>query len=103
MNFEADGKYNFGLMESSLGGVGTYSVSMKDKKIIVKVSYGDDSDEWTDIKTEVYEIVSILEDKSYNALFYEWSREYIVNDLSKKMKFNEVFYKNMGLMGIELE
>ena len=143
MNFEADGKYNFGLMESSLGGVGTFSLSMKDKKIIVKVSYGDDSDEWTDVKTEVYEIVSILEDKlclkhdgeklelypaifshdyfyyslcnsnasvsaslylkSYNALFYEWSRDYIVNDLSKKMQFNEVFYKNMSLMGIELE
>ncbi|HAM77970.1 MAG TPA: hypothetical protein DCP61_02115, partial [Treponema sp.] len=41
--------------------------------------------------------------KSYNALFYEWSRDYIVNELSKKMEFNEVFYKNMSLMGIELE
>ena len=34
MNFEANGKYESALMESSLGGDGTYSVSMKDKKII---------------------------------------------------------------------
>ena len=142
MNFGANGKYEFGLMESSLGGDGTYSVSMKDKKIIAKVSYSDDSGEWVDVKTEVYEIDSILEDKlclkykgemlelypaifshdyfysslytsntscepslylkGYNALFYEWSRKYI-DALSNKMEFNDVFYKNMKLMGIDLE
>ncbi len=63
MHFSSDGKYRFGLMETSLSAEGTYHASMKDRKITVSASYGDDSDEWTSVKVEEYKIISISEDK----------------------------------------
>ena len=60
--FDLDNSYNMGLLESSAGGNGKYFVSIKDKTITVKASYGDEEYE-SEVKTEIYKILSIEEDK----------------------------------------
>ena len=60
--FDLDGSYRMGLLESGAGGNGTYSVSMADKTITVQASYGDEEYEGA-MQTDVFKIVKIEEDK----------------------------------------
>jgi hypothetical protein len=60
--FAPDGSYLMGRLESGAGGNGEYTVSMKDKKITVKASYGDEEYE-SEVITEIYKITKIEEDK----------------------------------------
>lgn len=60
--FDADGSFKMGRLESGAGGYGKYTVSMKNKTITVKASYGDEDFE-SEVKTEIYKIIKIEEDK----------------------------------------
>lgn len=60
--FDADGSYKMGRLESGAGGYGKYTVSIKNKTITVKASYGDEDFE-SEVKTEIYKIIKIEEDK----------------------------------------
>lgn len=60
--FAADGSYKMGRLESGAGGYGKYTVSIKNKTITVKASYGDEDFE-SEVKTEIYKIIKIEEDK----------------------------------------
>ena len=60
--FDQDNSYRMGLLESGAGGNGKYTVSMKNKTITVKASYGDEEYE-SEVKTEIYRILNIEEDK----------------------------------------
>lgn len=60
--FDADGSFKMGRLESGAGGYGKYTVSMKNKTITVKASYGDEDFE-SEVKTEIYKITKIEEDK----------------------------------------
>jgi hypothetical protein len=60
--FDQDNSYKMGLLESGAGGNGKYIVSIKDKTITVKASYGDEEYE-SEVKTEIYKISNIEEDK----------------------------------------
>ncbi len=60
--FDQDNTYMMGYLESSASGNGKYTVSIKDKTITVKASYGDDEYE-SKVKTEIYKITNIEEDK----------------------------------------
>lgn len=60
--FDADGSFKMGRLESGAGGYGKYTVSMNNKTISVKASYGDEFFE-SEVKTEIYEIKKIEEDK----------------------------------------
>ncbi len=59
--FAPGGRYLFGLLESGAGGEGTYSVSMKNKTITVKASYGDEEYQGA-VQTLIYKILDIGED-----------------------------------------
>lgn len=59
--FSLDGVYRMGLLESGAGGSGKYSVSIKNKTITVKASYGDEEYEGK-VKTEVFKIIAITEE-----------------------------------------
>ena len=59
--FSPDGEYFYGRLESGGGGHGNYSVSMKDMKIILHVSYGDEEYEGP-VETEILKIKNIKED-----------------------------------------
>jgi len=60
--FDADGSFKMGRLESGAGGYGKYTVSIKNKTITVKASYGDEDFE-SEVKTEIYKITKIEEDK----------------------------------------
>ena len=60
--FAADGSYKMGRLESGAGGYGKYTVSIKNKTITVKASYGDEDFE-SEVKTEIHKIIKIEEDK----------------------------------------
>ena len=60
--FDADGSYKMGRLESGAGGYGKYTVSIKNKTITVKASYGDEFFE-SEVETEIYKITKIEEDK----------------------------------------
>lgn len=60
--FAPDGSYLVGRLESGGGGNGEYTVSMKNKKITVKASYGDE-ESVGEVETEIYKIIKIEEDK----------------------------------------
>ncbi|MBQ0003984.1 MAG: SH3 domain-containing protein [Treponema sp.] len=61
-DFYPDGKCSSYKPESSFGGNGTFSVSMKDKSIDVTNKYWDDSEEWEKTVTTHYSITMIEED-----------------------------------------
>lgn len=63
IHFQTDGSYECGLMESGNGGDGTYTVSIKNKSIDIKVTYGDDSGEWKEVVNEHYMIDLLSEDR----------------------------------------
>ena len=58
--FESSGAYVMGLLESGAGGSGKYSVSIKNKTITVRASYGDE-DFQSEIKQDVFQIIDIKE------------------------------------------
>ena len=58
--FESSGIYMMGLLESGAGGSGKYSVSIKNKTIKVRASYGDE-DFQSEIKQDVFQIIDIKE------------------------------------------
>ena len=58
--FESSGAYVMGLLESGAGGSGKYSVSIKNKTIKVRASYGDE-DFQSEIKQDVFQIIDIKE------------------------------------------
>ncbi len=60
--FDLAGTYSMGLLESGFGGDGKYSLSMKENTITVEASYGDEESE-SEIKTDVYYIKNIEEDR----------------------------------------
>ena len=66
--FNADGKYFTGLLESGAGGSGSYTASIKNKTIKVIVAYGDEEGMGPSVK-EVYSIKEIKEDSV--VLIYE--------------------------------
>ena len=61
-HFDADGSYKMGLLESGAGGNGKYTVSIKDKAITVKASYGDE-ESIGEVRTVIFKIIKIEEDK----------------------------------------
>lgn len=60
--YNADGSYKYGLLESGAGAYGTYFASMKTKSITEKVKVGDEDYE-SELRTFVYNIVKIEEYK----------------------------------------
>ena len=62
LKFDLDGKFSMNLLESGFGGYGKYYTSMKEKTITIKASYGDE-DFQSEMKTNVYNIINIEEDK----------------------------------------
>ena len=58
--FESSGTYMMALLESGAGGSGKYSVSIKNKTITVRASYGDE-DFQSEIKQDVFQIIDIKE------------------------------------------
>ena len=59
--FDSDGKYFTGLLESGAGGSGTWAASMKNKTITVSVAYGDEEYVGSPV-TEIYSIKEIKEE-----------------------------------------
>ena len=86
VKFKQTGKCSCGLPESSFGGSGPFSVSMKNKTVDMKIKFGDDSGEWTNIEEYHYKIIFIDEDKivfnngkeniTYEPTFYSYDLLY---------------------------
>lgn len=101
-NFRQTGKCSCGLPESSFGGPGSFSVSMKNKTVDMKFEFGDDSGEWSDIKKYHYKIISIEEDKivfndgkennTYQPTFYTY--DLLFYDLKNYDKISSLGYND---------